>query len=117
MYWSENVGGTSVCPECGGLLEGENHCYLMGIQYSDGETSASMIGCEAGYFCAACLTIVLDNAKFEDMAEVSADGPITAYTVLGLVDLDAVPEEKSRLPFDEWGQPYPTCTIPRDTVK
>ncbi len=107
MYWSGTIGGTSVCPECGGSLEGEEHCYLMGIRYSDGETSASMVGCEGGYFCSACPTIVLDNAKFEDMAERSAGGPSMAYTVLGLINMDAVPEEKSHLPFDEKDNPIP----------
>ena len=50
---------------------------------------------------------ITTNAKFEDIAEISAGGPVMAYTVFGLVDLDAVPEEKSHLPFDEEDNPIP----------
>ena len=37
----------------------------------------------------------------------SADIPATAFTAIGLVDLDAVPEERFHLPLDEDEKPIP----------
>lgn len=107
MYMSCDVGGTSVCPQCAELLEPEDHTYLIGIRYSDGETGASLVGGEGGYFCPGCPTIVLSDKKFAEFASLSADGTVSAFTAIGAVDLDAVPEEKSHLPFDEDENPIP----------
>ncbi|MDJ0764251.1 MAG: hypothetical protein QNJ97_14810 [Myxococcota bacterium] len=107
MYWSNEVGGTLVCPRCGELLESERHTYLIGIRNSDGETGTSMVGGEGGYFCPDCPTIVLNHKQFEDYVALAADGPASAFTAIGAVDLDAVPEERSHLPLGEDENPIP----------
>lgn len=114
MYWSKDVGGASRCPECGGPLAGEYHTYLLAVRAHD-EEETFLIGSDAGSFCAACPVVVLDSDTFRDFVRLGLDldlgldpgHPSASFTVLGLVDLEAVPEEKQAVPLGEEGNPIP----------
>lgn len=107
MYWSDEVGGYLLCPDCGNRLESERHTYVMATrQYSD--IDLHIVGNDAGHFCSKCPVVVLDRREFEQFAVLAIQQTNNAdFVVLGLVDLDAVPEEKRSLPFDDDTNPIP----------
>ena len=107
MYWSDAVGGCSSCPDCRGPLESERHIYVMATRRA-GDIDVNLVGNTAGHFCANCPVVVLDRDEFERfvfLAAGEADG--VDYTVMGIVDLDAVPLDKRSCPFDDETNPVP----------
>ena len=105
MYWSEEVVGVASCPDCGGKLESEQHAYLMATRWKN-ENFFNIAGSSSGYFCGECPVVVLKSEEFDELAANSmpeSDG--VRYTVLGMIDFDAVPEEKRHLPFGENNEP------------
>ena len=67
-----------------------------------------IVGNDAGYFCPKCPTVVLDTGPFRESAAISFGSDATIqFTVLGIVDLEAVPEEKRFMPLGEDGNPIP----------
>ena len=106
-FMSDEVADPRSCPKCNAALENKRESYLVDVKLRRGSES-SMIGCNGGWFCPRCPTVVLDSRVFRDM--ISA--PIfrsrrTDYTVLGFVDLDAVPKSKEHIPLGEKGNPIP----------
>lgn len=67
-----------------------------------------IVGNDGGHFCPECPTVVLDRETFRDFAILSfGNDPRSQFTVLGLVDLAAIPEEMSSTPLGEDGNPVP----------
>jgi hypothetical protein len=68
-----------------------------------------MISGDFGWCCENCPTVVINPAKVEEMLSFSKPGWDTgeAFAVLGLVDLSAVPEDKSHLPLGDEDNPIP----------
>lgn len=94
MHWSDEVGGTASCRKCGAPLASEPHTYLLATQRG-GEMDMHLVGNTAGHFCEKCPLVVLDREEFEGFVTLAArktDG--FHYFVMGIVDLEAVPEEK-----------------------
>jgi hypothetical protein len=111
MYWSDHVGGTARCPDCGTALEQERHTYCVGARHR-GSTEGFVIGSNAGHFCAKCPVVVLDRNEIRTLAALSLGfGSDVQVVVLGIVDLDAVPKEKAHLPFDQETNPMPLVTF------
>ncbi len=107
MYWSDEVENPDRCPKCFAKLEEGSHTYLMVIAHS-GTIDSFHVGGGGGYFCAHCPVVVLARPTFDLFAEVAMrSSKRFKYDVLGIVDLDAVPEEKRHLPFDEENNPLP----------
>jgi hypothetical protein len=106
MFWSTDVGGTSTCPRCRSRLESERHTYVLATR-ERGDTAMFIAGNDAGHFCPNCATVVLDREAFAELASVAARARKCEFTVLGLVDLDAVPEEKSGIPLGDDDNPIP----------
>ena len=107
MHWSDEVGGCASCPNCGTPLESEGHTYLMATRRS-GNVDLQMAGNTAGHFCGKCPVVVLDRDEFDSLAAFATrtiGGG--AYVVMGIVDLDAVPEDKRNLPFGDDTNPVP----------
>jgi hypothetical protein len=107
MFWSKDVGGTDFCPQCHSRLENESHSYLLLVR-EGGETQPFIIGSNYGYFCAHCPVVVLDYEGFGQLA--SAGNPQShsfEFIVPGIVDLDAVPEDKSDVTLGDDDNPVP----------
>lgn len=101
LYWSDEVGGCASCPDCDAPLEAAWQTYMM-VTRQGGETDAHMVGNTAGHFCSQCPVVVFDRDEFERFLTLSVDEQSAInYTVLGIVDLDAVPEDKRDRPFDD----------------
>ena len=58
---------------------------------------------DMGWYCADCPTVVIDPEQVSTMLQhPSANWDAgTAFAVVGLVDLDAIPPEQAHLPLDE----------------
>ena len=107
MFWSNDVGGKSYCPRCFSSLENEHQVFMMAIRDVH-DIHPFIVGNDAGYFCPQCPTVVLDGDTFAEFAQVSLGHDIDAeFTVLGLVDLEAVPEDKRSLPLGGDDNPIP----------
>lgn len=106
MFWSKDVGGTSVCPECGARLTQEYHTYMMAVRHH-GDVQPFAVGNEGGHFCPACPTVVLDHDAFGRLASLAVRSQRADFVVLGLIDLDAVPPDKANVPLGEDDNPIP----------
>ena len=110
MYWSTEVGGTRRCPECGAGLENELHTYLMAVR-EGGDVQPYAVGASFGFFCVSCPVVVLDHEAVGELAEWSSGRQVergeVLFTVLGLVDVDAVPEEQADVALGGDDNPIP----------
>ena len=76
------------------------------------DTYSSIVGNDAGYFCPKCPTIVLDGDKFAEFAKISLNRETNAqFTVLGLIDLEAIPNDKRSLPLGDADNPIPLVSF------
>lgn len=107
MYWSGKCRDSARCPECGGKIEFESHVYMMAVRHRNNLSAIAVGGPDCGSFCAHCPVVVLNKRQFEDYATMGMGGRGTEFTVLGIIDLDAVPPDKRHLPFDEKTNPTP----------
>ena len=57
--------------------------------------------------------MVLDSEVIEDLISIDAKGTSLKYAVMGMVDLDAVPEEKKDIPFGGDDNPIPLIKFER----
>lgn len=107
LHWSDEIGGYASCPDCGAPLEAEHHAYVL-VTRRGGDMDFHLVGNAAGHFCEKCPLVVLDRERFEDFVALAV-GPEdrVKYVVMGIVDFEAVPEDKKSLPFDDDTNPVP----------
>lgn len=112
MFWSDEVVNKKKCPLCHSALENEYHSYAM-VVLSKKETTSFIAGNDCGAFCPECPVVVLDRKGFERVLEGVAQRPdwgisgTLQYVVAGIVNLDAVPEDKRHLPMGDEDTPIP----------
>ncbi|MBU4374257.1 MAG: SEC-C domain-containing protein [Euryarchaeota archaeon] len=111
MYWSTDVKNSKICPKCGSSLEKEYHSYVMLVRIKK-EFEHFAVGTDGGYFCPECPVVVLDRDNFIELASVGLES--TGYNessiglaVAGIVDMDAVPEDKKDKPLGTEDNPIP----------
>jgi len=104
MFWSDKLVNRKKCPLCHSALENEYHTYGIAV-VSGKEVTTLITGNDAGSFCPVCPVVVLDRKVFEqvmeDIVEERPDWGMSGslrYVVIGIVDTDAVPEDKRHLP-------------------
>ncbi len=105
MYWSNEIPKKTICPECHCRLENEYHTYVVMVKTSELETL--MAGNDDGHFCHKCPVVVLDYDKFAEIGSIGTSHKSFDFVVLGIVDLDAVDEDKRHLPLGEDKNPIP----------
>jgi len=107
MYWSDDVRGTRLCPDCHARLVPKQRAYLLVVRHGK-SLDSRLVGSAGGHFCPACPVVVLDRKQFNDYVAASPDIRAgSSYMVAGLLDLSAVPEDKRDSPFDEVDNPLP----------
>ncbi|MBI5709551.1 MAG: hypothetical protein HZC42_04490 [Candidatus Eisenbacteria bacterium] len=73
-----------------------------------GDIQPFVVGNDGGHFCEQCPVVVLEHSIFEESAVFGMGfARDIQFVVLGLVDLDAVPEERRHLAFDDQKNPVP----------
>lgn len=96
-------GEPGSCPQCGKPLYQHTQTYLVATRRGTQMTDTFIMSNDAGWFCAACPTVVIDA---NDLGETLAfpkpgwDSGVE-FAVLGIIDLDAIPPEQRSLPFDQ----------------
>jgi hypothetical protein len=72
-------------------------------------TDSFMIGGDIGWFCTRCPTAVMNMEKLSEVLQYSLPhwDVGNQFVVLGIIDLDAIPEEKRHLPLGDDDNPIP----------
>ncbi len=66
-----------------------------------------VIGNDGGCFCPHCPVVVLDYEEFLEGVLAAGASQGTLFTVVGVVDWDAIPEDKRDEPIGEEDNPIP----------
>ncbi len=95
--------GTTACPRCHAGLVRTHQTYCVATKEHDQLQDPFIIGSDFGSFCPQCPTIVIDVAQVGDLLSLghSSWDIGSSFLVLGQVDLEAIPEDKRNLPFDD----------------
>ena len=99
-YWKHEIENHNKCPECSTHLEIEQHTYYIAIN-DKGDISALTIGSDAGSFCSKCPIVVLDEDIIIKMIKFGGVVDNSKFIVFGIVDMNAVPEDKRSIPFGD----------------
>jgi hypothetical protein len=120
MFWSDKLVNKKKCPLCHSALENEYHHYVMAV-LSGGETTPFITGNDCGAFCPECSIVVLDKKGLEKVIEEIAERPDSGisgavqFAVLGIVNMDAIPEDKRHLPLGDDDNPIPLVKFLSET--
>ena len=112
LFMSDEVGDATRCPHCRGRLKSEYQMYMIAVK-GRGEDEFLTIGCDAGAFCRRCPAVVIDSFAIAGHLSGHAEGGVLTYAVLGMVDLEAVPEERGDLPLGDDDNPIPLIEFRR----
>ena len=105
-YYSRD-GDFSTCPECQSALT-EHNCTLLLVVKSDIDQGEFMTNPLGSRFCHNCPTVVLDSDEVEKSATLGIKGEDgIEYFAAGMIDLDAIPEEKKHLELGTDENPIP----------
>ena len=105
-YWDTEIESPHLCPECQTLLVQDFQMYLMVVKQGK-KLEPYLTGNEGGWFCPNCPVIVLDHEEFIE-AVVAVSGMTTKeFTVTGIVNSDAIPDDKKHLPLGGDDNPIP----------
>jgi len=113
MFWSDKLVNKKKCPLCHSTLENEYQDYIIAIRRGEDITTLGA-GNEYGAFCSECPVVVLDRKGFErfiggivkESPNLEISGAVS-FVVLGIVNMDAVPEDKRHLPLGGDDNPIP----------
>ena len=106
MYYSDRCG-LVICPECNSELI-EERCAIMLYVKSDIDEANFMTSLHGSRFCAHCPVVVFDIELVEKAATLGIKGEEKIeYGIIGMVDLDSVPEEKRALELGTDENPVP----------
>ena len=102
-------GNPGSCPQCGRKLKKSFQSYMVATRTGGKISDSFMVGGDYGWFCASCPTVVLDKNELERVLKFSLPGWNVGkeITVLGMVDLKKVPDDKKHLPLGAPGNPVP----------
>jgi hypothetical protein len=119
MFWSHDLKDW-LCPMCGGSLERESHAYVLAVR-NKRDDYQWIAASDFGAFCADCPVVVLDRERVSKAAELAVFSDFKSprsleYTVVGLVNLDAVPLSKAHLPLGDDDNPVPLVPFDRSPV-
>jgi len=97
------------CPRCGSPLRQSRQTYLVTSRRGQEITDSFIVGSDMGWFCARCPTVVISPEKVSEllMHPLPRWDIGTEFAVAGIIDLDAIPEEKRHLPLGDDDNPIP----------
>jgi hypothetical protein len=97
------------CPRCGGPLQQSMQTYLVVTRRGEEIADSFFIGNEMGWFCSHCPTVVINPEEVREFLTHGLPKWDTGneFVVAGIVDLDAIPEDKQHLPLGDDDNPIP----------
>jgi rubredoxin len=118
---SDEIPDTKSCPRCNARLKKEFHSYMVAVR-GNGKPQSFMIGCEGGAFCPMCPTVVIDSKVFEkiiseQMIYQDVQSQKVEYALVGMLDLEAIPEEKWDIPLGDDDNPIPLIEFERASTE
>jgi hypothetical protein len=104
--YKELTDGPGPCPKCGGTLE-QAHVPFMVLTRTSSQLDDSFLISLDGWFCTSCPVVVFNQAKLRQMMMVSKpDWKVgQEFLVAGVMNLDAIPENKRDIPIGSPGMP------------
>ncbi len=97
----------NTCQECGSLLEEEGCAILLGVK-SDSDQADFITNSGGSRFCLTCPVVTFDKGNVEEAAKTALSGDRNIkYRIMGIVYLDAIPDEKSHLEIGSDENPMP----------
>lgn len=115
-YYSEDCGLTS-CPECGLPLI-EDSCTVIIAAKSDTDEGEFMSNMTGSHFCESCPIVVFDSDKVEQAARLGIRGDTNLrYLIGGIVNFNAIPQEKRHLEIGIEDNPVPLVHFLSDLNK
>lgn len=102
-------GHPGACPKCHGELLRSTQTYMVATRYGKELGDTFVIGGDFGWFCTQCPVVVIDADRVGEMMSVGKPGWRVGpeFLVLGIVNLDAIPQNKRHLPLGASGNPMP----------
>jgi hypothetical protein len=102
-------GHPGPCPRCGATLQRHHAAYLIATRRGEKITDSIITGHDDGWFCPRCPTVVLNP---DDISEAILyplpDWDVgTEFAPLGIIDMNAIPEERQHLPLGGDDNPIP----------
>ncbi len=97
------------CPRCGASLQSHTATYLVDTQGGRQSTDSFIIGNDMGWFCARCPTVVINPEEINEYLMNSKPhwNVGAEFTVPGIVNVDAISEQKHNLPLGHDDNPIP----------
>lgn len=105
-YYSED-SGSSNCPECRRALI-EDMCTILITAKSDKDEGEFMSNMSGSRFCESCPVVVFDTDKVEQAVSLVIKGDNNIrYGVAGIINFNAIPQEKRHLEIGSDDNPVP----------
>jgi len=97
------------CPRCGEPLHQSPQTYVVVTRRGHEIADSLIIGSDFGWFCNRCPTVVINPEVVSRMLQHQLPrwDVGSEFAVAGIVDLDAIPEEKRHLPLGDEDNPIP----------
>jgi hypothetical protein len=91
------------CPACGASLHRVHKLYLVATGQGKRDADSFAVSSDMGWFCIDCPTVVINESQASELLATPLSGwdVGTEFTVVGLVDLDAVPPDQKHLSLDQ----------------
>lgn len=105
-YWDTDIESPHRCPECQTPLVQDFQMYLM-VTKQGKEVEPYLAGNKGGWFCPNCPVVVLNYDEFVQGMVVVSGVTTKEFTVAGIVNSDAIPDDKKHLPFGHNDNPIP----------
>lgn len=91
-HWASFIKGTIQCPRCETEMKQQYKAYVV-LTDSKRGSEQFVCGSRAGHFCEGCRTLFLNCADMEEVVGMNFAGKFR-YTVVGIVDREAIPPER-----------------------
>jgi hypothetical protein len=118
QFWTDKIPNRHRCPYCRSKLEREYQHYMVAVEV-DNERQAYVVGHDLGAFCLQCPIVVFDTkeiaGRIAEVMELGKNESI-AFAVLGIIDVDAIPEDKRDIPIGGDDNPIPLVNFV-DTIE
>jgi hypothetical protein len=97
------------CPRCGSPLQSCYATYLVATRRGKKSADSFIISNDKGWFCPRCPTVVISPEEVSEhlVHNLPYWDVGSEFVLLGIVDLDSIPEEKRDVPLGDDDNPVP----------
>ncbi len=106
QYYNDEISGSN-CPECNAPLIAKNQTVMLYVvaRHDEAQFMTNAVG---STFCPNCPVVVFDKQRVREAAEIGMrHDEVEAFGIAGIVNLDAVPEEKASMELGTDDNPVP----------